>query len=83
MNTAVYFAFAVQQASGLERGSDRPLHELGRRVRAAEDVALSPCVDNDCTAIQNNLSSNNADSDGYIVEVNVVQYERASNRRRW
>lgn len=59
------------------------MHELGRRVRAAEDVALSPCVDDYGTAIQNDLSSNNADSDGYIIEVNVVQDERTSKRRRW
>lgn len=75
-------AGAVQQAGGLGRRGDGRLDELRGRARAAVDVALAPALDRRRPAREHDGPAHDANRGGHVLEVDVVQDERAGERGR-
>ena len=73
-------ARAVEQPRGLGRRWDRGLHERRGRARAAVDVALAPALDRRRAAREHDGAADDADRGGHVLEVDVVEDERARER---
>lgn len=68
---------AVEQAARLRRRAERALCKLQIRVRVREHVALQPVRDRRRPAVEHGLPADDADRDGDVGELDVVEDERA------